>query len=403
MSLAEAGNLGDDLIVIAVAKAVHEALPEARLAFLSHGREIDLDAVLSRGGVKIDVERRRHDGELDSLVHGAKLFSDALAVVFGGGGLLQTSHHPMRPYQWLRYLGTGRRRPPTIAVGLGLGPLSPRWMPRLSGHDRFFDFCYVRDDLSLATATEELQWEAQLCGDFVDDAFLSWLGISREERDAARLGVAVRAWPGLDIDELGRHVMSVRDQVEADSISVFVLESNRGAGVDVDFSTALSAHIGKDTDLVVYRGGDPLPFLMEMARCSTAISMKLHSSSVWAFTGATQYPIIYAPKVARFFGRDYRGLEIVGTPAPPHGIPDDIPGAATVLEHWLRQSPFPESSTALAFSLSELAVYGLVSGAYEVWRKSQRLLLTSGRAFRVAHKGAAEMGGERSGQHGASL
>ena len=120
VSLGEAGNLGDDLILLAVLESVY-GHGHVDVAYLSHGRQLDL-GLLTHLGLSSVPERRP---VLPGYVHPARasqLFGDREAILFGGGGLLQTSHHPERPYVWLRYFP--RRLVPILGVGLGIGPLA---------------------------------------------------------------------------------------------------------------------------------------------------------------------------------------------------------------------------------------------------------------------------------------
>lgn len=319
VSLGEAGNLGDDLILVAVIDAVYTAQPEARVAFLSSGLELDLASLVASRNWPSLPKRLQRRAELPFVRSNRRYYREADAVIFGGGGLLQTSHSPVVPYSWLSYLPRGRDRGGSLAVGLGLGPLSERWVKRLRSLGRPFDELWVRDQFSRTLAIDNLDWSADVCHDFISAEFVrSFIPGIFTRTDAKVLGVALRAWPGLDEVTMAQHIQRLALSHEAGMVRFFVLESNSGGGEDVEFCARVASRLEYPCEHIVYRGDQILDFMMSMRDVDIAISMKLHSSAIWAAFDVPMYPIYYAPKVASFFGMDFRGLEIsdeIRTPA----------------------------------------------------------------------------------------
>lgn len=362
IGLAEAGNLGDDLILIAVVRAITDAIPGARVRFLSHGLPLQWAEISERLSTVIDLDPVRAARGVGQMVRGPRILSGCSAVVFGGGGLLQTSHHPLRPYHWLRYVGVGRHHPPAVAAGLGLGPLSSKWARRLARGPRYFEQCWVRDDESQNLA-QEFGWDARRCSDFVDAEFLRALGLSPQpRRQTGPLGVALRAWPGLDPELVARHVERVGVRHGIDRIEFFVLESKHGRGPDVDFTNRVSDRVRLPTSVTAYDSQNLLEMLDQMMECSAAIAMKLHAAVVWSYAGIETYPVIYAPKVAAHFGLPYRGLQILEQPVRTDEMrePSFTPSAHRVVGEWLRSGP-PSGATQAAMRWPTHIALGVTS------------------------------------------
>lgn len=334
VSLGEAGNFGDDLILIAAVQAIDRAFPEAEVEYLSFGERLDWEGVAETLGLSSLPSGRNHTRDIPGTRSREKFYENRDVVVFGGGGLLQTSHHPDRPYHWLGYLPPSESQTKVLAVGLGLGPISPRWCTRLSRLGSPFDAAFVRDQGSKELARKSLGWDAELCTDFVDDQFLAqFITPSSPLIESRRIGVALRFWPGLTEERVANHITEVAIAHNAERIDFFVLESKSGSGVDRDFTEAVRKRIvGVDTAIQVYEGHNLRSFIESMMTCEVAISMKLHSSAVWATRGIAIYPIVYAPKIAAFFDLEYRGLEIVGVPTRPSDNPIGAPRSASIIE-----------------------------------------------------------------------
>lgn len=317
IGLFEAGNLGDDLIAVAVVRAIAEAQPDATVKLLSFGFPLDWPSLVS-----VEVERAGGGGRDWPLSHRSeKMFADCDAALLGGGGLLQDSTHPWRPYSWLSFLPDPGIAP-SFAVGLGVGPLSISWRNRLGRLGSPFVRCSVRDQFSHELLTE-IGWASDVSSDFVTRGLVydlsgSTTGLTDRDADALKcsnvLGVALRAWDGLDATKVAEHIEQVRRLENISKVRFFVLEAKNAGGIDVEFTNEVAKKISSPTEVICYEPASLRSFLSLMSECRTAVSMKLHSSVIWSYFGATVYPIIYAPKCASFFGLDYRGLEIVESP-----------------------------------------------------------------------------------------
>ncbi len=338
VGLGEAGNLGDDLILIATVDAVYDAYPEAEIEFLSFGQELDWRSIAIGRGYPAVPKRVRHRFEVPLFRQNAWTYRDRDVIIFGGGGLLQTSHNKDRPYGWLSYLPrAGVGSPRVLATGLGLGPLSNAWVHRLQRMGTPFDLAWLRDPDSVALSKKSLGWAANECSDFIDSTFLGSWGLKSIEGDRTRtLGVALRLWPGFTPEAAAEHIRMVYRRHKCKKVILFVLESNRGGGIDVDFSTRVSHRANLPVQVCVYQPQELMEFLQEMAEVDIAISMKLHSSAIWATLGVPMYPVVYAPKIAALFGLEYRGFQIVDAVVPVPEVKVGVPRASETVGAGLR-------------------------------------------------------------------
>lgn len=330
--LGEAANLGDDLILIAVVRAVHSALPGARIDFLSHGSPLPWVALADLLGLPDTPTGIRVRTDLGPVHDRKKVFADADVVVFGGGGLLQSSHRPDPVYEWLSYLPRGAAVPPVLAVGHGIGPLSERWIERLRDMGPLLNESWVRDRYSLAIATDELEWPTKLCNDFVTPELVRRVSARPvgEPGTDAPLGVALRHWPGLPPTQVAAHIRTVADRHGCRRIHYWVLES--GSSVDTCFVDQVMSEVDRANQFKnVYEPSGITDFLGGMSEMSVAISMKLHSSAIWDAFGVPMYPIVYAPKVASFFGVEWQGLSMLDRPVEPSRPDPSTPSAAAVV------------------------------------------------------------------------
>lgn len=309
ISLGEAGNLGDDLLLIAMIHAIAESGVVDEVAYLSHGDGLDWENLARRLNLSVALLPRSPGRDLPVTRRESRLFEDCEAVVLGGGGLLQDVHHPVRPYHWLRYVPP---HVPALAAGLGAGPLGERWDRVLATTGMPVDTCYVRDDDSAKLLHGRFGWEVERAADFVDGVLVGQLVGSKggATSTSRALGVAVRAWPGLDARELSAHVDEVARRLGLEEVRLFALEARGGEGPDVDFTREVAARLDLPCSLNVYSPVRVVEFIDAMVECSAAVSMKLHSSALWSHAGVPVYPIIYAPKTAALFGLPYRGLEV---------------------------------------------------------------------------------------------
>ncbi|MGP5561493.1 polysaccharide pyruvyl transferase family protein [Corynebacterium casei] len=358
IGLGEAGNLGDDLILIATIDAVYEALPEAEVSYLSHGQKLDWSALgKSRGYPRVPIGIPQQF-EIPFIRQNNRSFSDRDVVIFGGGGLLQTSHSSIRPYTWLSYLPeSGKGNPRIVATGLGLGPISDKWLRKLKAMGTPFDKAWVRDSNSVALARNDLGWTVEQCRDFIDREFLRTIHTSEIKSQGAdkSLGVALREWPGFSVEDAVRHIESIAKIENCEEVVFFVLESNQGTGMDVNFSRVIARKLALKTSMVVYQADELDEFISRMSSVDVAISMKLHSSAIWAMQDIPMYPIFYAPKVAALFGQEYKGFQIVDSklivPSESNGTPS---AKSTILDELSNQIRSPESLGARFSALDRL-------------------------------------------------
>lgn len=370
VGLGEAGNLGDDLILIATVDAVYEADPNADVAFLSFGQELDWGQLAEDRGYRLLPRRVHAKREIPLLRQNAWLYRDRDVIIFGGGGLLQTTHAIDRPYGWLSYLPkAGPGAPRVLATGLGIGPLSGEWVRRMRRMGTPFDLAWLRDPESLALARNDLGWIAEECRDFIDPAFLASWRLKAEPKGETSLGVALRAWPGFSVDAAVAHIDSIAERHKCRQVVFFVLEASKGRGVDVDFSDEVGRRIKLPSHVRPYLPHELTNFLTEMMKVDVAVSMKLHSSAIWAFLGIPMYPIFYAPKVAAFFGSEFRGFQVMDTVVPVPSEIESVPRANDTVRTGLRvlaDKARADGSRIAASSRCVFQLKGLVAGVGRV-------------------------------------
>jgi polysaccharide pyruvyl transferase WcaK-like protein len=339
IGLAEQGNFGDDLILVAAVQAITQAQGAADITYTGSRYRVDWESLSKELAICLEPRSVMMNRDLPGSRRAQSMFADRDVVVFGGGGLLQTSHHPYRPYHWLRYLPSAEPLAPILAVGLGIGPMTDAWDRRLRRMGTPFDDCYLRDDYSVEYARERLGWTARRCRDFIDAEFLAQLGVSPGHSGGNgehTLGVAVRRWPGLGVRALAGHIERIARSSNADDVRFFVLEVQGEDSIDLAYNKAVMASLRfPRTTLRPYVGRELADFARDMARCQTAISMKLHSSALWAAAGVPIYPISYAPKTAQFFGRTFEGLEVAEEVVAPAGEDPLVARSSDIVARWL--------------------------------------------------------------------
>ncbi|GLU61377.1 polysaccharide pyruvyl transferase family protein [Paenarthrobacter ureafaciens] len=350
--LGEAGNLGDDLILIAAVEAVYDCYPEAEITYLSFGQHLDWAAIAEIRGLPKIPRAVISKPEIPFVSQHRDYFADRDVVIFGGGGLLHSSHATNGNYLWLSYLPrSGAGYPRVLATGLGLGPFNERWMNILGNKRSPFDQAWMRDEYSEKLANETLKWPSKICRDFIDDEFLRpfFVAPTESSRNATVLGVALRSWPGLSIEETARHVTDVASRHGCTLVRFFVLESAKGHGPDVEFTLAVSRLLRVKTETIVYRADALVSFLTAMQSVAVAVSMKLHSSAVWRASEVQMYPIYYAPKISSFFGKEFDGLEISRDVVAPVGEESANPRAAATVATGLATLLMKSESTGARF------------------------------------------------------
>ncbi|MBB4735675.1 polysaccharide pyruvyl transferase WcaK-like protein [Micrococcus cohnii] len=335
VSLGEAGNLGDDLILLALLRAIAQADPETEVAYLGFDCPLDWAQLRSRLSLPEALERREYEYR-EVLPSRHRVFDDRDVVFVGGGGLFQTSHHPQRPYHWLGFLPLKGSNTRVVGVGLGFGPLSRRWQEKFGRQASPFHELHVRDDDS-RDMVAGWGWDVERGEDFVDEAFLGELVPRRDGQGrpgGGTLGVSLREWPGLGQDVLCDFLLEAAKRHDCDRAEIFVLESKHGDGIDVEASRRTAQRLGEslETRVTTYSSANLLEFVEAMRDVDVAVSMKLHASAIWSNLGVPIYPIIYAPKIAAFFGRQYRGLELVDQICRPAPQTVGVPAAVTVAE-----------------------------------------------------------------------
>lgn len=310
ISLGEAGNLGDDLILIATANAIAAADPKYSVKYLGHRQTINWSEIASKMPLPHHLESHNIGSFPQRHYKANTPYLECDGVILGGGGLIQDSHNPARPFQWARMVPPSV---PSLGIGLGVGPLRTSTRALLRAWGSPVDRLYVRDRESQAFCEGELGWHASIAGDLVSGDLIDKI-IDPElsfERNEDSLGVSLRAWPGLGLEEVAAHLTRVGLHHGIGRATFFVLEARDGRGADVQFSEAVAKLLPFPADVIPYRPLALVEFVSQMRLCGRAVSMKLHASALWQHFGVPTHPIFYAPKSAALYGRPFRGLEIM--------------------------------------------------------------------------------------------
>lgn len=227
---------------------------------------------------------------------GARLF------ISGGGSLVQDVTSTRSA---LYYLGTlfaaSWRGVPVAVVGQGIGPLRRPWVRRLAR--RAFDrarIISVRDadsarmltELGVARPIHRGADLALLVPPAPPDRVRTLLARAGLDAAGARIGVALRPWPGLlDPRSLGEAVRRVAAAYEA-AVAILVFDRIR----DLSISQAVAASCGGR----LVDAASPQDLLGVVGAMDVLLGVRLHALIFAAAQGTPAVGLAYDPKVSAF-------------------------------------------------------------------------------------------------------
>lgn len=303
-----AGNLGDDLISVLLAKAILDRWPAAELGILHAGLSNPFEYPSPCQIRLLRTPSRRSLPEyLDHLQAIKEFVRTSDLILIGGGGLFQDSHYPFTVHEWLRdALRTSRKRIPVAAVGVGFGPLNlrfSRWYLK-HGLGRLAEI-QVRDEQS-AEIVRSLGHETTVAPDIVAGSDLSdsLFGIRLEPPSKQVLGCSIRPWPGLDVAAT-LHLIRIASESTQSSVRLFAFEhADPHDASEYEFAMRLAKGLeenGVSTEVWCYRKQPIEEFARAFGSVTLAIAARFHANILWQKMAIPVLPIAYAPKVARLY------------------------------------------------------------------------------------------------------
>lgn len=304
------GNLGDELLLELTARAVRQAVPDARLAALSGPR-----------GLSSGASRMVHTVPRSDRLAARAVMSSARVVCVGPGGIFQDATS-LRSCTWygLQTWRAARARARVVHIGQSLGPLETRLGRMVAARAlRRGQAVVLRDEPSLALA-QELQVPARAGAD------LAWLlAPPTSDRIGPRdsVGLAPRPWPDSRADAAWWG--QVYQGVAGLGLRPMWLPM---APEDVRLAQAAERLIGKREETL-----RPLPggaqALAAMGSCRAVVAMRLHALILSCLAGAQPLGLSYDPKIDGL-------LERIGR-VPVCSVDDPLSPAALVDR--LREDP----------------------------------------------------------------
>lgn len=227
---------------------------------------------------------------------------DARLVVCGGGSLVQDTTSARSAVYYLGVMmAAARRGVPVAVVGQGVGPLRRPWVRRLAA--RAFASARVlsvRDAASARTLRQlGVTAEIHLGADLAALAprpdprrVRQILAAEGLDRAATRVGVAVRAWPGMRAAaEIGRGIWRFAETYGA-RVAVFPFDLTRDREVSEEVAAAA---VGR-----VVPVPDPRDLLGVVGAMDVMVAVRLHGLIFAALGGVPAVAVAYDPKVSAF-------------------------------------------------------------------------------------------------------
>lgn len=286
------GNTGDEAILLAMVTSLRAEVPNIEITVAS-AKPLETQ---EKYGVKaID----RSVGAIRRAMIKSDLF------ISGGGGLLQdvTSVRSLAYYCSLLLLARVERVPIMI-YGQGIGPIHwffSKILVRLAVSGA--NVITVRDEGS-KKMLEEFGVRREVIVTADPSLLLKPVHISRLNGvKRPVIGFAIRAWKGIDYNQIAKAADEVSDKVGA-SIAFIPFHSGRDRLVAEQIISKMKAHaqIVNGTDL-------PSEVLGVVGELDAMVGMRLHSNIFASLQGIPFLPIAYDPKVGEF-------SSMVGAPQP---------------------------------------------------------------------------------------
>ncbi|MDQ7859012.1 MAG: polysaccharide pyruvyl transferase CsaB [Armatimonadota bacterium] len=283
------GNLGDEAVLAGLLAELRARAPRARLVVLS------ADPPATEALHRVEAVGRAPVAVWQA-VRGARL------VVCGGGSLVQDATSARSAVYYLGVMmAAARRGVPVAVVGQGVGPLRRPWVRRLAARA----FAGVRvlsvRDAASARALRQLgvTSEIHLGADLAaltprpdPQRVRRILAAEGLDRANARVGVAVRAWPGMRSPaEIGRGIRRVAETYGA-RVAVFPFDLARDREISEEVAAAAAGR--------VVPVPDPRDLLGVVGAMDVMVAVRLHGLIFAALGGVPAVAVAYDPKVSAF-------------------------------------------------------------------------------------------------------
>jgi polysaccharide pyruvyl transferase CsaB len=231
-----------------------------------------------------------------------RTLGSARLLISGGGSLVQDVTSARSALYYLGTMFAARRYGVPVAVlGQGVGPILRPWIRRLAAQAfAQADVISVRD-LESARTLEALgvEREIHLGADLAllapsadPDAVQTRVAAEGLDRAPIRVGVAVRAWPGMrDPEELGRGIGRFAETFGA-RIAVFPFDSDQDREV--------SAAVARGAVGRVVEARTPQEMLGLVGAMDLMVAVRLHGIIFSAVHAVPAVALAYDPKVAAF-------------------------------------------------------------------------------------------------------
>lgn len=226
----------------------------------------------------------------------------ARLLISGGGSLVQdVTSARSAAYYLTVMLAAAARGIPVAVVGAGIGPIRRSWVRWLAGRAFARAGAISVRDAGSAGALEDLGVRAPIHRG-ADLAFLAPPAPESRVRDLlarhgldgapARIGVALRPWPGLwDPGGLGRGIRRVAETCRA-RVAVFIFDRRR--------DRAISEAVASSSGGVLIDIDTPADLLGVVGAMDVMVGVRLHALVCAAAQGVPGVALAYDPKVKAF-------------------------------------------------------------------------------------------------------
>ncbi|MGQ0548089.1 MAG: polysaccharide pyruvyl transferase CsaB [Armatimonadota bacterium] len=297
------GNLGDEAVLAGLLAEMRARRPDVRMTVLS------ADPAATNALHGVEAWPRDPAAVWRALPYARLLIS-------GGGSLVQDVTSARSAVYYLGVIAAASaRRVPTAVIGQGIGPIRRPWVRALTrwAFNRV-QAISLRDPDSIQTlAALGVKRPAHRCADLAllmapaPQARVREL-LTRFGLDAApaRVGIAVRPWPGLNVSSLGEEIRRFATARQA-AVAVFPFDRVRDRA---DSEAVVSAAGGHLVDAV-----SPQDLLGLVGAMDLLVGVRLHALVFAASQGVSAVGLTYDPKVSAFASQ--QGL----LPVLPVGAP----------------------------------------------------------------------------------
>lgn len=280
-------NAGDEAVLAALTQIFQENFTDIELVALS--------AEPARTAERLNIRAiDRWDGAALK-----RELADAALFCSGGGSLFQDITSVRSVYYYAALLKKAQRQKvPAIVLAQGLGPLKSklgRWLTvnALKGC-RLLSW---RDEASLKLAAE--LGLGGLPNYQVCDPVLLWQAAGAQAAERETIGLALRPWPGLDINAAAELVRLLRAAGQEVRLLPFYYGNGREDGEDERLATEINRALG-DEPAAVCHADSPEGVYRAICGCKLVIGMRLHALIMAAAAGIPALAVSYDPKVSAF-------------------------------------------------------------------------------------------------------